>query len=101
MKYFLIVLLIINSNITFSQNSNELERIFESKNYSLYVSYFEELYNINNFDILDKDDVSNYIISLLNSNFNSKSNLPSRKLEPLKTKIENYIISHVFNVFFI
>ena len=92
MKYFLIALLIINNNITFSQNSDELERIFESRNYSLYVSYFEELYDNNNFEILDKHDVSNYIISLLNSNFNSKSNLPSRKLKPLKAKIENYIL---------
>ena len=92
MRYILIILLFINSNIIFSQNSDELERIFESRNYSLYVSYFEELYDNNNFEILDKDEVSNYIISLLNSNFNSKSNLPSRKLKPLKTKIENYIL---------
>ena len=35
-------LLIFNCNILLSQNSNELERVFESRNYSLYVSYYEE-----------------------------------------------------------
>ena len=92
MKKVLTILLIINSNIILSQNSNELERLFESGNYSLYVSYFEEIYNKKSFDIIDHGHVSNYIVSLLNSNFNSKSSLPSRKLKPLKNKIENYIL---------
>ena len=92
MKKVLIILLILNSNVVLSQNSNELDRLFESNNYSLYVSYFEEIYNNKTFDLIDKDDVSNYIVSLLNSNFNSKSSLPSRKLKPLKDKIENYIL---------
>ena len=92
MKKVLTILLILNSNIILSQNSNELERLFESGNYSLYVSYFEEIYNKKSFDIIDHGDVSNYIVSLLNSNFNYKSSLPSRKLKPLKNKIENYIL---------
>ncbi len=92
MKYILITLLIFNCNILLSQNSNELERVFESRNYSLYVSYYEEINNNKSFELIDKNDVSNYIISLLYSNFNSRSNLPSRKLKPLKTKIENYIL---------
>ena len=92
MKKVLTILLILNSNIILSQNSNELERLFESGNYSLYVSYFEEIYNKKSFDIIDHGYVSNYIVSLLNSNFNYKSSLPSRKLKPLKNKIENYIL---------
>ena len=92
MKKVLTILLILNSNIILSQNSNELERLFESGNYSLYVSCFEEIYNKKSFDIIDHGDVSNYIVSLLNSNFNYKSSLPSRKLKPLKNKIENYIL---------
>jgi len=92
MRIVLSLLLILNSNIVLSQNSNELERLFESNNYSLYVSYFEKIYSNKSFDLIDQYDVSNYIVSLLNSNFNSKSSLPSRKVKPLKNKIENYIL---------
>ena len=92
MKKVLIILLILNSNIVLSQNSNDLDRLFESSNYSLYVSYYEEIFNNESFDDIDENHVSKYIVSLLYSNFNSKSSLPSRKLKPLKDKIENYIL---------
>lgn len=94
MKYFPLILFFFINTFVFSQNDKKLTQLFNSANYSAYVSFFEENYLNDDFETLPSDLVSQYIISLLKSNFNSNGIIPTRRLKLLRDKIENYIITN-------
>lgn len=89
-----LILFLISINTLFAQGGNKLYQFFSSKNYALYVSYFEDKYKSEDFDNIDPELVANYIISLLKSNFNSYGILQSRKLENISDNIESYILKN-------
>ncbi len=94
MKYFLLLILFFVNTFVFSQNDKKLNQLFYSGNYSTYVSFFEENYPTDDFETLSSEIVSQYIISLLKSNFNSNDIIPTRRLKLLRDKIENFILSN-------
>ena len=98
MRLFLILTYILFFEVRVSaQVQEKLDQYFLSENYALYISHFEDKYLSEDFDNINSTHVSNYIISLLKSNFNSSGIVPSRKLKNLKNHIENYILSNKTN----
>ena len=87
------IFLLIIPFLSFPQQ-DRLDQYFSSKNYSMYVSSFEDNFSLNQIDDLDSEVVSKYIISLLKSNFNSFGILPSRKLDNIKSKVESFILKN-------
>ena len=87
------IFLLIIPFLSFPQQ-DRLDQYFSSKNYSMYVSSFEDNFSLNQIDDLDSEVVSKYIISLLKSNFNSFGILPSRKLDNIKNKVESFILKN-------
>ncbi len=87
------IFLLIIPFLSFSQQ-DRLDQYFSSKNYSMYISSFEDNFSLNQIDDLDSEVVSKYIISLLKSNFNSFGILPSRKLDNIKNKVESFILKN-------
>ena len=98
MRIFLILTFILFFELNvYSQVQDKLDQYFDSENYALYISHFEDKYLLEDLDNINSNHVSNYIISLLKSNFNSSGIVPSRKLKNLKNNIENYILSNKSN----
>tara|TARA_Y100000768_G_C23985785_1_gene688748 strand:- start:1386 stop:4325 length:2940 start_codon:yes stop_codon:yes gene_type:complete len=98
MRLFLLFILIVFCNKSLAQDNKKLNQYFSNQNYSLYVSYFENIFKSKDYDNIDSDLVANYIVSLLKSNFNSSdAMLPSRKLKIISDNIEGYIISNNSN----
>tara|TARA_Y100001935_G_scaffold231419_1_gene212450 strand:+ start:11814 stop:14747 length:2934 start_codon:yes stop_codon:yes gene_type:complete len=87
------IFLLIIPFLSFPQQ-DRLDQYFSSKNYSMYISSFEDNFSLNQIDDLDSEVVSKYIISLLKSNFNSFGILPSRKLDNIKNKVESFILKN-------
>ena len=87
------IFLLIIPFLSFPQQ-DRLDQYFSSKNYSMYISSFEDNFSLNQIDDLDSEVVSKYIISLLKSNFNSFGILPSRKLDNIKSKVESFILKN-------
>ena len=87
------IFLLIIPFLSFPQQ-DKLDQYFSSKNYSMYISLFEDNFSLNQIDDLDSEVVSKYIISLLKSNFNSFGILPSRKINNIKNKVESYILKN-------
>ena len=87
------IFLLIIPFLSFPQQ-DRLDQYFSSKNYSMYISLFEDNFSLNQIDDLDSEVVSKYIISLLKSNFNSFGILPSRKLDNIKNKVESFILKN-------
>ena len=98
MRLFILFILIVFCNKSLAQDNKKLNQYFSNKNYSLYVSYFENIFKSKDYDNIDPNLVANYIVSLLKSNFNSSdAMLPSRKLKIISDNIEGYIISNNSN----
>ena len=98
MRLFILFILIVFCNKSLAQDNKKLNQYFSNKNYSLYVSYFENIFKSKDYDNIDPNLVANYIVSLLKSNFNSSdAMLPSRKLKIISDNIESYIISNNSN----
>ncbi len=98
MRLFILFILIVFCNKSLAQDNKKLNQYFSNQNYSLYVSYFENIFKSKDYDNIDPNLVSNYIVSLLKSNFNSSdAMLPSRKLKIISDNIEGYIISNNSN----
>lgn len=98
MRLFILFILIIFFNKSLAQDNKKLNQYFSNQNYSLYVSYFENIFKSKDYDNIDPNLVANYIVSLLKSNFNSSdAMLPSRKLKIISDNIEGYIISNNSN----
>ena len=82
MRLFILFILIVFCNKSLAQDNKKLNQYFSNQNYSLYVSYFENIFKSKDYDNIDPNLVANYIVSLLKSNFNSSdAMLPSRKLK--------------------
>lgn len=98
MRLFILFILIVFCNKSLAQDNKKLNQYFSNQNYSLYVSYFENIFKSKDYDNIDPNLVANYIVSLLKSNFNSSdAMLPSRKLKIISDNIEGYIISNNSN----
>ena len=98
MRLFILFILIVFCNKSLAQDNKKLNQYFSNQNYSLYVSYFENIFKSKDYDNIDPNLVANYIVSLLKSNFNSSdATLPSRKLKIISDNIEGYIISNNSN----
>ena len=98
MRLFILFILIVFCNKSLAQDNKKLNQYFSNQNYSLYVSYFENIFKSKDYDNIDPNLVANYIVSLLKSNFNSSdAMLPSRKLKIISDNIESYIISNNSN----
>lgn len=98
MRLFILFILIVFCNISLAQDNKKLNQYFSNQNYSLYVSYFENIFKSKDYDNIDPNLVANYIVSLLKSNFNSSdAMLPARKLKIISDNIEGYIISNNSN----
>ena len=98
MRLFILFILIVFCNKSLAQDNEKLNQYFSNQNYSLYVSYFENIFKSKDYDNIDPNLVANYIVSLLKSNFNSSdAMLPSRKLKIISDNIEGYIISNNSN----
>ncbi len=97
MRILLIFIILVKINSLYSQDEKRLDHYFNSENYSMYVSYFEENFSSEDYENINSNIVSQYIISLLKSNFNSFGSLPARKLNTIKEKIESYILSNNSN----
>ncbi len=98
MRLFILFILIVFCNKSLAQDNKKLNQYFSNQNYSLYVSYFENIFKSKDYDNIDPNLVANYIVSLLKSNFNSSDEmLPSRKLKIISDNIESYIISNNSN----
>ena len=98
MRLFILFILIVFCNKSLAQDNKKLNQYFSNQNYSLYVSYFENIFKSIDYDNIDPNLVANYIVSLLKSNFNSSdAMLPSRKLKIISDNIEGYIISNNSN----
>ena len=98
MRLFILFILVVFCNKSLAQDNKKLNQYFSNQNYSLYVSYFENIFKSKDYDNIDPNLVANYIVSLLKSNFNSSdAMLPSRKLKIISDNIEGYIISNNSN----
>ena len=98
MRLFILFFLVVFCNKSLARDNKKLNQYFSNQNYSLYVSYFENIFKSKDYDNIDPNLVANYIVSLLKSNFNSSdAMLPSRKLKIISDNIEGYIISNNSN----
>jgi len=94
MKLIIFIFLSFSTFPLLSQVDEKLNHYYNSENYSIYISYFDDNYSLDDFENIDPEIVSKYLISLLKSNFNSFEILPARKLINLKEYVENFILTN-------